>query len=85
MAVHIEKLGDTTSREVKPDFEGEKFYHWQHMKKCAEKAGTLHTLPYKPRKGLAEESFFRQVDTRMSRVTHMMGISFDKDGRIIRN
>ncbi len=84
MTAHIQKLGDTTSREVKPNFHSEKFYHWQHMKRQAEKAGTLHTLPYKPRKGLAEESFFSQVDRHMSRRTFGTGISFDKEGNIIR-
>lgn len=84
MTAHIQKRGDTTSKEVKPNFEGEKFYHWQHMKKQAEKAGTIDTLPRKPRKGLAEESFFKQVDTRVSRVSFQLGVSFDKNGRIIR-
>jgi hypothetical protein len=84
MTAHIEKLGDTTSKPVKPDFEGEKYYHWQHMKRMAEKAGTLDTLPRKPRKGLAEESFFKQVDTHMSRATFSFGVSFDENGRIIR-
>ena len=81
---HIQKLGDNTSREVRPDFEGERFYHWQHMRKCAEEAGTLHRLPHKPRKGLAEESFFEQVDRRISRQTFSMGASFDRDGKLIR-
>ncbi len=83
MAVPIQKLGDTTSKPVKPDFEGERFYHWQHMKTMAEKAGTINNLPRKPRSGLTEESFFKQVDTRTSRVSFSVGVSF-KDGRIIR-
>lgn len=83
MTAHIEKLGDSTSRSTVPDFEGAKYHHWQHMKRMAEKAGTLHTLPRKPRKGLAEESFFGQVDRRMSRVSFGVGVEI-KDGRIIR-
>lgn len=84
MANIVSKRGDITSKEVKPDFEGEKFYHWQHMKRNAEKAGTIDKLPRKPRKGLAEESFFSQVDRHISRVSFGVGISFDKNGRIIR-
>jgi hypothetical protein len=84
MAIHIKEPGDKTSHEVKPNFESEKFYHWQHMKTCAEQAGTIDKLPRKPRKGLAEESFFRQVDTRMSRRSISMGVSFDKSGRLVR-
>lgn len=80
----VQKLGDTTSHEVKPDFNSEKAYHWMHMRRQAEQAGTLDSFPYKPRKGLAEESFFKQVDVRMSRRSYGMGISFDENGRIIR-
>ena len=84
MANLVQKLGDKTSKEVKPDFNGEKFYHWQHMKSCAEKAGTIDTLPRKPRRGLAEESFFKQVDTRVSRVSFGVGITFDENGKVVR-
>lgn len=84
MTVHIKELGDKTSKPVKPDFEGEKYYHWRHMRTMAEKAGTLHKLPRKPRRGLAEESFFGQVDRRVSRKSFSMGVSFGPDGRIIR-
>lgn len=84
MANLVQKLGDKTSKEVKPDFNTEKAYHWEHMRTMAEKAGTLHTLPCKPRRGLAEESFFSQVDRHVSRVSFGVGISFDKDGRIVR-
>lgn len=83
MSVYIHKLGDKTSRDVKPDFESERAYHWMHMRRMAEKAGTLDTLPRKPRKGLAEESFFKQVDVRISRHTYSSGVSFDKNGRVI--
>jgi hypothetical protein len=83
-ATHIEKRGDITSRRVVPDFEGAKFHHWAHMKRGAESAGTLEKLPRKPRSGLAEESFFAQVDTRMSRRSFGVGVSFDANGRIIR-
>lgn len=84
MTAHIQELGDRTSRAVKPDFEGAKFHHWRHMRSMAEQAGTLHTLPRKPRRGLAEESFFEQVDRRCSRRSFSMGASFDKSGRIIK-
>lgn len=83
MVTHIQQLGDKTSRPVKPDFESEKAYHWMHMRDMAEKAGTLDTLPRKPRKGLAEESFFQQVDTRLSRRSFSMGISI-VNGRVVR-
>ncbi len=84
MVAIITEPGDKTSKSVKPDFEGEKFFHWQHMKTMAEKAGTLDKLPRKPRKGLAEESFFEQVDRRISRRGFSMGVSF-KDGRVVRD
>jgi hypothetical protein len=84
MANHVQKLGDHTSKPVKPDFESEKAYHWMHLKREAEKAGVLHTLPRKPRRGLAEESFFSQVDRRMSRRSFAVGVSF-KDGKIVRD
>lgn len=83
MALLVEKLGDNTSRAVKPDFESERAYHWLHMRQKAEEAGTLDALPRKPRRGLAEESFFKQVDTRLSRRSFSMGVSI-KNGRIVR-
>lgn len=79
----VKEPGDKTSRRVVPDFEGARFYHWQHMKRVAEQAGTLDKLPRKPRRGLAEESFFEQVDRRMSRQSFSVGVSF-KDGRVVR-
>lgn len=84
MAAIIKEPGDRTSRNVVPDFEGAKFHHWQHMRRMAEQAGTLDKLPRKPRQGLAEESFFDQVDRRISRRTFSAGISFDENGRIVR-
>lgn len=83
MAGYVQKRGDSTSRPVKPDFESERFYHWQHMKRQAEAAGTIDKLPRKPRKGQAEESFFKQVDTRMSRRSFTVGVSI-VNGRVIR-
>lgn len=83
MTNYVQKLGDKTSHEVKPDFESERAYHWLHMRQKAEEAGTLDALPRKPRRGLAEESFFKQVDTRLSRRTFSMGVSI-KNGRIVR-
>jgi hypothetical protein len=82
--IHIKEPGDRTSRRVVPDFEGAKYHHWQHMKKAAEKAGTLDSLPRKPRSGLAETSFFSQVDRHTSRVSFGVGVAFDANGRIIR-
>ena len=79
----VKEPGDKTSRRVVPDFEGERFYHWQHMRRMAERAGTLDRLPRKPRKGLAEESFFAQVDRRMSRRGFSMGVSI-VNGRVVR-
>jgi hypothetical protein len=84
VATYIKEPGDKTSRDVRPDFESEKAYHWMHLVKCAEKAGTLNTLPRKPRKGPAETSFFSQVDRRLTRQSYQMGVSFDKSGRLIR-
>lgn len=84
MANVVTTPGDKTSKPVKPDFESEKYYHWQHMRKMAEKGGTLHKLPRKPRRGLAEESFFEQVDRRISRASFSMGVTFDSSGRILR-
>lgn len=84
MSNYVHKLGDSTSKEVKPDFESEKAYHWMHMKRQAERAGVLDTLPHKPRRGLAETSFFNQVDRRMSRRSFAVGISF-VDGKIVRD
>lgn len=75
-------LGDNTSRDVKPDFESGRAYYWMKQVKAARRVGAR--LPYKKRKGLAEESFFKQVDARLSRETFNVGISFDKDGKIIR-
>lgn len=84
MTAHIKQLGDTTSKRVQPDFESAKFHHWQHMRTMAERSGTLDKLPRKPRRGLAEESFFEQVDRRCSRKSFSMGASFDTNGRIIK-
>lgn len=83
MAAFIKEPGDRTSKDVRPDFEGAKFYHWQHMKTMAEKAGTIDKLPRKPRRGLAEESFFEQVDRRISRRGFSMGVSIE-NGRVVR-
>lgn len=84
MATLITEPGDHTSKPVVPDFEGAKAHHWMHMRREAERAGTLHLLPRKPRKGLAERSFFDQVDRRMSRRSFSVGVSF-VNGRIVRS
>lgn len=80
-----EGLGDSTSRTIKPDFDSEKGYHWMKQVKAIQQHGTpVKHWPKKPRKGLAENSFFDQVDRRLSRSSFSMGITFDSDGKIIR-
>lgn len=40
-------------------------------------------LPRKPRRTLAEQSFFGAVDRRLSRQAFTVNIQFDKDGKRI--
>jgi hypothetical protein len=85
MANSIEQLGDTTSHDTVPDFESAKGYYWMKQVYEIKKHGTpVKKWPRKPRKGLAEMSFFDQVDKRLSRSTFTVGTSFDKDGKIIK-
>jgi hypothetical protein len=74
----------STGRDTKPDFNTEKSYHWMHMVKSARKAGVANRLPRKPRSNLAEKSFFKTVDERLSRTSFSPGIAFDSNGKIIR-
>jgi hypothetical protein len=86
MAV-IQKLGDTTSREVKPNFEDAKGDTWLKMTYEMKQAGTEHLFPHKPRKGQVEECYWKQVDAKLASVgkTFVSGISFDENGKIIRS
>lgn len=88
MANVVQNLGDNTSKDVKPDFESGKGYYWMKQVREAEAArsrGEEVWLPRKERKGLAENSFFDQVDRRLSRSTHSVNVTFDKDGKIVRS
>ena len=83
MTAIVQTLGDNTSRECKPDFNTGKGWAWEKMTKEAIQAGTVDRFPRKPRKGLAEESYWGAVDRHLSRRTFIMGVTF-KDGRIVR-
>ncbi len=86
MANWIQEQGDATSHTVKPDFESEKGYHWMKQVAALKEQGTpLKRWPTKPRKGLAEHTFFSQVDQRLSRKSFAPGVSFSKEGKIIRH
>lgn len=83
MASIVQQLGDSTSRNATPDWNTGKAWCWEKMTSEAKQANTLDRFPHKPRKGLAEESFWEQVDRHMSRKSFSMGVSF-KNGRIVR-
>ena len=87
MANVVSELGDRTSRSVRPDFDSGRGYYWMKQiaeaRKAASRGEPVH-LPRKPRKGLAEESFFGQVDTRLSRTSFTMGAHFDEKGKLQR-
>jgi len=83
MATPIQSLGDKLSKPCKPDFNSGKGWAWEKMTSEAKQAGTLDNFPHKPRRGLAEESFWSQVDRHMSRKSFIMGVSF-KNGRVVR-
>lgn len=86
MAAIVTERGDSTSRECKPDFDGAKGDNWMKMISDSRQAtGQAHNplLPYKPRKGLAEHSYWTQVDRRLSRKSFSMGVTF-QDGRLVR-
>lgn len=88
MANVVSKLGDNTTRSVTPDFEGGKGYYWMKQiyeaKKARERGEPVNLTAYKPRRGLAENSFFSQVDRRLSRNSVTVSISFDKNGKRIK-
>ena len=84
----VQKLGDKTTHDTRPDYDSAKGYYWMkqaHAAKQAAANGEPVYLPRKPRKGLAEHSFFSQVDRRLSRQSFTVGASFDKDGKLIRS
>lgn len=80
----VQKLGDKTSHSTVPDFEGGRGYYWMKQVYQARKNGATGNLPRKPRRTQAEKSFFAQVDRRLSRTTTTVNISFDENGRRIR-
>jgi hypothetical protein len=84
MTAHIEKLGDDTSHDVKPDFESGKGYYWMKQTMQAQKHGWLLDPPRKPRRTLKERSFFDAVDKRLSRSSSVVNISFDEEGKRIK-
>lgn len=82
----VEELGDKTSHSVKPDFDSGKGYYWMkqtyELRKAISNGEEVVPPPYKRRKGLAEESFFEQVDRRLSRISYVINVTFDKEGKI---
>ena len=66
-----------------PDFESAKGYYWMKQVYEARKAKATGNLPYKPRRTLAERSFYGAVDRRLSRNSTVVGIAFDSQGRRI--
>lgn len=79
------KQVDRTTKSVRPDFESPRAHYWMKQIRDIEQYGTpVKKWPRKPRKNKAEESFFKQVDTRLSRRSYTVGVSFDANGKIIR-
>jgi hypothetical protein len=83
MSNYVQELGDTTTKDTKPDFESSKGYYWMKQSYQARKNGAVGNLPHRKRQGLAEESFFSAVDKRLSRSSTVVNISFDKEGKRI--
>lgn len=83
MSNYVQELGDTTSKDTTPDFEGGRGYYWMKQVYQARRNGASQNLPYRERKGLAEQSFFDAVDKRLSRSSTVVNISFDEQGRRI--
>lgn len=82
---HVQKLGDNTTHDVKPDFESGRGYYWmkQIYNARASYVNPATPLPRKERRTQAEQSFFEQVDRRLSRSTTVVNISFDSEGKRI--
>lgn len=79
------KQVDHTTKEVRPDFESGRGYYWMKQIREVEQYGTpLKSWPRKPPKNKAEASFKKQVDQRLSRRAFTVSVSFDKDGKIVR-
>lgn len=70
----------------KPDFDGAKGYYWMKQTREAMQQGTRDQLPRKPARTLVERCFKNDVERRLNRVVVPMtvGVSFDENGRIIR-
>jgi hypothetical protein len=81
---YVEKLGDTTSKNTVPDFEGGKGYYWMKQVYQARVNGATNNLPRLKRpRTLAESSFYGAVDRRLSRTSTVVNIKFDKAGKRI--
>ena len=72
---------------MKPDFESGKGYYWMKQMKAL-MAIPEHerpkNWPRRPRSTPAEKDFFGQVDRRLGRQSFTVGVTFDKEGRIIK-
>lgn len=76
---------DHTTKDTVPDFESARAYYWmKQTRELAEQGTPLKNWPRKPRKNKAEHSFWSQVDRRLSRRAFTVSISFDENGKIIR-
>lgn len=80
----VQELGDKTSHSTTPDFESGKGYYWMKQVKQAQVNGASGNLPRKPRRTLAEHSFFDAVDRRLSRQSFTVGIAFDENGKRVK-
>lgn len=77
-------MSDYTSRDTVPDFDGAKGYYYMKQVYQARKNGAEKNLPRAPRRTPAEKSFFESVDRRLSRSSTVVSISFDKEGKRIK-
>jgi hypothetical protein len=69
----------------KPDYDSGRGYYWMKaVKEAAKTPGAVEAMPRKPRRTAAEKDFFGQVDRRLSRQSFIIGVTFDRDGKIIR-
>ncbi len=87
MANVVQQLGDTTSRSCVPDFDSGKGDTYMKMiSDSRQNTGQAINplLPYKPRKGLAEESFWNAVDRRLSRKSHVINFSI-VNGKVVKD
>jgi hypothetical protein len=87
-AAIVLNMGDATSREVKPDFDSGRGYYWMKAVRQAEANGAYDKLPRRPKPapGTAQASWDAQVRSRLARRNYGgFGISFDKNGKVIRD